>query len=160
SAARTCYALTDRRALILSLGAFGALEVKSFRPDALGAMKRVEYADGSGSLVFEEVPYAYTDSQRHSPAGLRQVGFLGINDVRAVEELLWRTLLGSDVCPPDRSRRHRLRLSVDSARRAAANAKPASELPVNRKGPGTTEGRQRWTSSSASTWAPPTARWP
>ena len=96
SAARTCYALTDRRAVVLSLGAFGALQVKSFRPDALGAMKRVEYADGSGSLIFEEVPYSYTDSEGHSRAGLCQVGFLGINDVRGVEELLRRTLLGSD----------------------------------------------------------------
>ena len=54
-AKRTCYALTDRRAILWEAGWFGRIEVRSYGPADLTRLRRVEYADGNGDLVFEEI---------------------------------------------------------------------------------------------------------
>jgi hypothetical protein len=79
------YALTDRRALVWTpnfLG--GGFTTRSYAGEGLGRMNRVERANGSGDLIFEE---QYTSRSRS------QYGFMAIDRVREVEELVRLTLL-------------------------------------------------------------------
>src|SRR5262245_16164028 len=92
-ARRTCYALTDQRAIVWTAGWFGSTEVRSFAPAALGRMLRRGYADGSGDLIFEEFVSVNRDSEGGWRSQRSERGFLGIADVREVEELVRRTLL-------------------------------------------------------------------
>ena len=85
---RTVYALTDRRAVILAPGWFGSRKVRSFTPEALASMERVERPDGSGDLIFEE----YTQRRGSSSHTVRH-GFISVPRVRDVEDLLRKTLV-------------------------------------------------------------------
>lgn len=89
-ARRTCYALTDRRAVIWEPSAFGAVSVRSYRPADLTRVRRNQYTDGSGDLIFEEY---YTYGNRGSRT-TNYRGFLGIERVREIEELLRKALPG------------------------------------------------------------------
>lgn len=91
-AKRTFYALTDRRAILYEAGVFGGLEVRSYRPASLTKMVRRERADGSGDLVFEEqIQMRRTNNQGISVSKLTH-GFLAIDNVREIEELLRKAL--------------------------------------------------------------------
>jgi hypothetical protein len=92
-AKRTCYALTDRRALLFVAGAFRSVEVRSYRPADLRKMFRRENADGSGDLVFEEVMQVRSSNQGGRTTTTQARGFLGIDNVREIEELLRKALL-------------------------------------------------------------------
>lgn len=93
AARRTCYALTDRRALVWQKHWFGGLEVRSYGPEALTRMARIEHADGTGDLVFEEVVRVGTDTDGNRTTATTGRGFLAIGDVRRIEELVRRVLL-------------------------------------------------------------------
>lgn len=95
-ALRTCYALTDRRALVWEAGNFGSVTVRSYEPGALKAMERVEYADGSGDLVFEEVRRVWAGSQGRRRTSTERRGFLAVDDVRTIEALVRKALLSGD----------------------------------------------------------------
>ncbi len=92
-AQRTCYALTEQRAIIWTPGWFGGVEVRSFSPSGLGKMVRRDYTDGSGDLIFEEVVSVTRDSDGALRSQGTERGFLGIENVREVEDLVRRTLL-------------------------------------------------------------------
>jgi hypothetical protein len=92
-AKRTCYALTDQRAIVWAAGRFGGTEVRSFKPSDLGKMSRRDYADGSGDVIFEEFLTVTRDSDGDLRSQGTERGFLSIADVREVEELVRRTLL-------------------------------------------------------------------
>lgn len=91
-AKQTCYALTDRRAIVWQAGTFGGVSVRSYGPEALGRIHRTEYADGSGDLIFEEIVSVRCDSDGN-PTTTTRHGFMAIANVREVEELLRRVLL-------------------------------------------------------------------
>jgi hypothetical protein len=91
-AKRTCYALTDRRAILWKAGMFGSVTVRSYGPEALDRVTRTSYADGCGDLVFEEVVTAGTDSEGRRTARTSRYGFMAIKQVREVEELLRKSL--------------------------------------------------------------------
>lgn len=95
-ARRTCYALTDRRAIVWQARWFGGVEVRSYGPQDLTRLRRVEHADGSGDLVFEEIVTFGHDRHGHRTSGTRQYGFLAIDGVRQVEELLRKALLAGE----------------------------------------------------------------
>jgi hypothetical protein len=84
-ARKVCYLLTDRRALTWEPTIFGGVTVRSFSRDGLGSITRHENPDGSGSLVFHEY--------RTSDGDVSTRGFIHIDQVRCVEELVRRTLL-------------------------------------------------------------------
>jgi hypothetical protein len=86
---RTCYALTNRRAIVWrpAQGTKG-LEVRSFWPADLNTVYRIDRGDGEGDVVFHEV----TIVVGAKPQAIRQ-GFLGVRHVRHVEGLLRQTLL-------------------------------------------------------------------
>ena len=85
---RTVYAITDRRAIILAAGSFGSMKVRSFGPGALASIERVERADGSGDLIFEE----YTERRGSSSHTVRH-GFVSVARVRDVEDVVRKTLV-------------------------------------------------------------------
>lgn len=91
-ARRTCYALTDRRAIVFDAGWRGGLTVYSYGPDDLTKQYRREHADGGGDLVFEEITTVNRTSDGPSTTTTKR-GFLAIDDVRAVETLLRKALL-------------------------------------------------------------------
>jgi len=82
AAGRTVYAVTNRRALILSR--LLATTVKSYTHDEIHELQHVERAGGSGDLYFA----SRTVYMRHGRTSQVRVGFLGIPDVRGVEQLI------------------------------------------------------------------------
>ncbi len=80
AARRTAYVITDRRAFILKRGR--TVGVRSFTASDLRGVERTQYADGSGNVVLQ-APLIATGSDR-----LPVVAFLGVPDVKHVEELL------------------------------------------------------------------------
>lgn len=86
-ASRTCYALTDRRAITFEPELWHGLRVRSDLPDNLRDFWRTERGDGSGDLIFKEIK-GY--SSEGFPNIIRR-GFLAIDDVRAVEDLIRST---------------------------------------------------------------------
>lgn len=95
-AKRTCYALTDRRAILWEAGLFGSMEVRSYSAENLTKIVRRDYADGSGDLVFEEPITLRSTNNSNTIASTQGHGFLGIDNVRAIEELLRKALLSGD----------------------------------------------------------------
>lgn len=80
-AMHTAYAITDRRALTIERNLLGRVVVRSFSPESLATITRNQHADGSGDLVFR---------REYRPSGRRgqfiDIGFLGVPDVKAVED--------------------------------------------------------------------------
>jgi hypothetical protein len=83
-ARRTVYVVTDQRAIIIE--ARRTVSVRSFGPADLKGFQRKERRDGSGDITFGH-PIRSSSDADCSPT---QAGFLGIRDVRHVEELLRR----------------------------------------------------------------------
>lgn len=94
TAKRTCYALTDRRATLWEAGWFKSVEVRSYGPESLTGMYRVEYA-GGGDLVLAKERVTRPNCDGVQSVSTRH-GFMGIENVREVEELLRRALLATD----------------------------------------------------------------
>jgi hypothetical protein len=90
---RTCYAITDRRAILWEAGWWSRLDVRSYEPGGLGRIVRTEYADGCGDLVFEEIVSYGRDSDGNRTSSTIRHGFMAVENVREVEDLLRKTLL-------------------------------------------------------------------
>jgi hypothetical protein len=83
----SCYALTDRRAVISEPGLLGQPKVRSYTADALRLMRLEGHDDGTGDLIFESPP---------NRLGMAQsVGYLAIEEAREVEVLVRRTLFST-----------------------------------------------------------------
>ena len=90
---RIIYALTDRRALIFEPNWFGKnYTVRSYTRAGLGRMYRTDRGNDAGDLVFEEYYTTSTNSQGFSSTNRNQRGFMAIDRVRDVEELVRLTL--------------------------------------------------------------------
>lgn len=90
-AARTLYVFTNRRVIVMTGTVLGARKIRSFQPDSLGAMSRTERSDGSGDLVFANVPLLM-QPRNSTRTRTRPEGFMGIERVRDVERLVRQTL--------------------------------------------------------------------
>ncbi|MDZ4818881.1 MAG: hypothetical protein SGJ20_07910 [Planctomycetota bacterium] len=78
------YVLTDHRAILFDAGIRGAVTICSFEPVKLNDLRRTQYPDGSGDLIFkQDVRYNNDGERKHSP-----VGFIAVPDVKRVEELV------------------------------------------------------------------------
>jgi len=82
AAGRTLYAVTNRRALIISR--LVSTTVKSFTHSEIHELQRVEHAGGSGDLYFGSREFV----TRRGGTRRQRIGFLGIPDVRTVEQLI------------------------------------------------------------------------
>jgi hypothetical protein len=91
-ASRTVYAITNQRAIVMTAKAFGGLTIQSFEPQRLTSITRNQRADGSGNLVFEQ----FTQRVGTGTTTVRR-GFIGIENVRQVEDLIHATLLADKV---------------------------------------------------------------
>jgi hypothetical protein len=68
--------------------------VRSYTGAGLRRMHRADRTNGTGDLVFEEIYSPSSYSSNGGTTGSRhQIGFLGIDRVREVEELLRLTLM-------------------------------------------------------------------
>jgi hypothetical protein len=85
-ARRTAYVITDQRAIVLAGGAFGSTTIRSFDPDRLNDIRRVQKPDGTGDLIFERTWASDGDAGRQST----DHGFLAIAGVRDVEGFITR----------------------------------------------------------------------
>lgn len=91
-AARTLYAVTDRRVLISrALGASGS-QVASLSPQEIASIKIHQRANGTGDLLFTPTPSS-ADKSIHAnraarSARLPEVGFLGVRNPSYVEGLI------------------------------------------------------------------------
>jgi len=81
-ARRTAYAITNKRAIIFESG-WGS-RIRSFYPKDLADLTRNQKADGSGDIIFKyEISYGSRDHTYK-----KEVGFLGIDNVRDIEQML------------------------------------------------------------------------
>jgi hypothetical protein len=87
-ARKCCYVLTDRRAIAWEPRLFGGMTIRNYTRAGLGQITRIENRDGSGSLVFQE--YTVRDSDSSTT---HRNGFMHIDDVRQVEQLVRQTLV-------------------------------------------------------------------
>ena len=87
-ARNTCYAVTNRRAIIWEPGWFGRKQVRSYTAAGLGSMMRLERKDGTGDLIFEQL----TTNNSEGPSTTSR-GFKAISQVRDVENLIRNTLM-------------------------------------------------------------------
>jgi hypothetical protein len=102
TALRTVYALTDRRAIVWRARAVRReIEVRSFQSAELGEITRVERADGTGDLVFRELVSTTYDSDGDRRTTRTRLGFIGVDRVRELEDLLRKTLIRE---PPGQTR--------------------------------------------------------
>lgn len=83
-ARRTAYVLTTDRAIIFEANLWGGMNIRSFGPEQLTDLRRVQNADGSGDLILERV-FGHNHKGRQT---VTDVGFLGIPDVRNVETMV------------------------------------------------------------------------
>jgi hypothetical protein len=83
-AKRTFYALTNRRVMISEPRLVGGRRVRAFSPDRLNLMKCKQRSDGSGDLIF--------DVRKDLSGLVHPVGFLSVDRVREIEDLVRRSL--------------------------------------------------------------------
>ncbi len=88
-ALRTCYVLTDGRAIVMEPLWLRGVRFRSYGPEQLASMWRVERRNGTGDLIFQET--TSTGAKRGQTR--TEDGFLGVERVREVEELVRDTLL-------------------------------------------------------------------
>jgi len=84
-AAGTAYVITTERAIVF-IGGRGTT-IRSFSPDRLADRRRVQFADGSGDLLFGRGIIA-TDGE--GATTFTPEGFIGVRDVKGVEERIER----------------------------------------------------------------------
>lgn len=83
-AASSACVITNERAILLETGFFGGISIRSFLPRQLSKVRRVQFADGSGDLIFDtEIS---VDGEGHHRT--KDIGFFGISDVQDVERLI------------------------------------------------------------------------
>jgi len=84
AARESAYVITDRRAMIFTAKPWGAMNITSFPPDQLKSLARTQNSDGSGDVVFE----ARISSAGNGDKFVQKLGFIGVDDAKAVEDLL------------------------------------------------------------------------
>jgi len=87
SAKNTIYAVTDGRVMVIT--AARTIGVRSFTPDDIGDIVRVEGPDGSGTLKFGTAATLTGRNESRLSMGV----FVGIPEVRRVEQLIRENLL-------------------------------------------------------------------
>ncbi|MFI4855180.1 MAG: hypothetical protein ACIAQF_09440 [Phycisphaerales bacterium JB065] len=97
AAKRTLYALTDRRCIIWQHG-LRTTTVKSYGPDDLGSMSRVERKNGAGDVIFVQ-SMRIRDRSGSSDTVTQAEGFMGVEDPRTLERLIRDTLLSEFSVP-------------------------------------------------------------
>ena len=106
-ARKTVYAITDRRLLIITSG-LRSVRVDSYPLDSINILERTDRANGYGDIVFHKeteptrvvTGFLYYEKQG---GGVTRTGFLGIPEVRKVEEAIQRLAPGLSSNSPSAS---------------------------------------------------------
>ena len=85
-ALKIAYVITDQRAIVFAGGTWGSTTIRSFDPERLKDIRRVQKSDGTGDLIFERTWSSNGDGGRQ----FTDHGFLAIADVREVEVMITR----------------------------------------------------------------------
>jgi hypothetical protein len=93
AAGATLYAITDRRALIIKPNVWGGKAVKSYGEGQIQMIERHEVADGMGDIIFAREVYSVS-SRYGRRTRTRNIGFFGIPNVRAVEDIMLQQFRG------------------------------------------------------------------
>jgi hypothetical protein len=87
AALRSAYVVTDQRAICIAWRVLRA-EISSYPAAALQRMPKTVGASGAGDLIFEE---------RYQGRGaMRRIGFIGLDDVQAVERIIREGILHAE----------------------------------------------------------------
>jgi len=101
---RTIYAISNQRLLIIR--DFTKRKVTSYGPADIDVVERRENRDGSGDVIFrrEETQKLKHHHDPHGKrrVGMREIGFLGVPEVRRVEEAIWALKQKRDQSSPKR----------------------------------------------------------
>lgn len=99
-AARTCYALTSRRAIVWQAGWFGHVEMENYNPARLANMWRRDmwfFGKGGGDLVFRSTTTITVSHSRRGGTSVSEsttyYGFLAIENAKEVERLVREVLV-------------------------------------------------------------------
>jgi hypothetical protein len=84
AARESAYVITDRRALVFTAKPWGGTAITSFPPDQLKNLTRNQRLDGSGDVVFQD----RVSSAGNGDKFVQKIGFIGVDDAKAVEDLL------------------------------------------------------------------------
>ena len=91
-AKRTCYALTNQRAIIFEPHWWRGAEVHALEPADLSALRgNVRFANGRGDLIFDQVEHVQSDDH----TVILDRGFLSIENVKRVEEAVREMMAAS-----------------------------------------------------------------
>lgn len=90
NAFKTVYVITDKRAITI-VGGYNTT-IRSYPPEKLLEIYRVEKSNGTGDLVFDKKTWRDSDGDKHT----EPLGFLRIRDPKSVEQIL-RLLAGRKV---------------------------------------------------------------
>ncbi len=101
SAKKTLYALTDRRCIIWQ-PSLRSTTVKSYGPDDLGSMSRLERKNGAGDVIFVQ-SIRIRERGSSSDTVTTPEGFMGVEDARSLERLIRDTLLTEFEVPGETS---------------------------------------------------------
>lgn len=82
AAKKTIYAITDKRAISIVGGRM--MKVRSFQPEQLKNLERIERSNGSGSIIIEYETFTTSKGRTRN----RPHGFMEIRDVKRVEDFL------------------------------------------------------------------------
>ena len=85
-ARKIAYVITDQRAIVFAGGTWGSTTIRSFDPERLKDIRRVQKSDGTGDLIFERTWSSNGDGGRQ----FTDHGFLAIADVRDIEVMITR----------------------------------------------------------------------
>jgi hypothetical protein len=91
----TCYAVTDRRALVWRRGWLGGTALEEYTAEDVGALTCREGPGGAGDLIFrtKSVTYSWAQGKEvRTAVRTSEYGFKGVRRVRAVEKLVRETL--------------------------------------------------------------------
>lgn len=91
-AARTVYAVTDRRVLLFEGSLWRGATVRSLGAAQVADRSRTQQADGSGDLIFNRLTSVSYDSD--GDRRVSKVGFYGIPDVKTVDDLIQQAFGG------------------------------------------------------------------
>jgi hypothetical protein len=106
-AKRGWYAVTDRRAIVYQVSLFGSSgQATSYEPSELRKMRvqKTSVVEGGGDLIFRTEVSHHTRTEHDARGRSRtststqthHFGFMGIEDVKEIETLIHKILLGAD----------------------------------------------------------------
>lgn len=101
TARKTLYALTDRRCIIWQ-PSLRSTTVKSYGPDDLGSMSRLERKNGAGDVIFVQ-SIRIRERGSSSDTTTTPEGFVGVEDACTLERLIRDTLLTEFDAPGETS---------------------------------------------------------